>query len=83
MDFFAIGTKTIDTVRKSPLFATVLGSGSTAIANVYEVSEPRAESWIVTAAVAVAAVIRLTRASTKAQWKRLFTSKVFKVGDIW
>ena len=44
MDFFAIGTKTIDTVRKSPLFATVLGSGSTAIANVYEVSEPRAES---------------------------------------
>ena len=32
-------------VIKSPLFVTVLGSGSAATANVYEVSEPRAESW--------------------------------------
>ena len=32
-------------VKKSPLFVTVLGSGSAATANVYEVSEPRAESW--------------------------------------
>ena len=42
--FFAVGTNTIDTVRKLPLFVTVLGSGSTATANVYEVSEPRVES---------------------------------------
>ena len=42
--FFHVGTKKVDTVRKSPLFVTVLGSGSAATANVYEVSEPRAES---------------------------------------
>ena len=41
--FFAVGTNTIDTV-KLPLFVTVLGSGSAATANVYEVSEPRVES---------------------------------------
>ena len=44
LDFFAIGTKTIDTVRKLPLFVTVLGSGSAATANVCEVSELRVES---------------------------------------
>ena len=43
LDFFAIGTKTIDTVRKLPLFVTVLGSGSAATANVYEVSEQGAD----------------------------------------
>ena len=43
--YFCLGTKKIDTVRKSPLFVTVLGSGSAAKANVYEVSEPRVESW--------------------------------------
>ena len=43
--FFAVGTNTIDTVRKLPLFVTVLGSGSAATANVYEVSKPRVESW--------------------------------------
>ena len=43
MDFFAAGTKT--TVRKLPLFMTVFGSGSAATANVYEVSEPRVETW--------------------------------------
>ena len=41
---FAVGTNTIDTVRKLPLFVTVLGSGSAATANVYEVSEPRVET---------------------------------------
>jgi hypothetical protein len=35
---------TIDKVRKLPLFVNVLGSGSAATANVYEVSEPRVES---------------------------------------
>ena len=40
----SIGTITIYTVRKSPLFVTVLGSGSAATANVFEVSEPRVES---------------------------------------
>ena len=43
---FAVGTNTIDTVRKLPLFVTVLGSGSAATANVYEVSEPRVETWV-------------------------------------
>ena len=47
MGFFAVGTNTIDTVRKLPLFATVLGSGSAATANVYEVSEPSVESCYV------------------------------------
>ena len=42
--FFYVRTKTNDSVRKSPLFVTVLGSGSAAKANVYEVSEPRVES---------------------------------------
>jgi hypothetical protein len=41
---FAVGTNTIDTVRKLILFVTVLGSGSAATANVYEVSEPRVET---------------------------------------
>ena len=45
LGFFAIGIKTIDTVRKLSLFVTVLGSGSAATANVFEVSEPRVESW--------------------------------------
>ena len=42
--FFAVGSNTIDTVRKLSLFVTVLGSGSAATANVYEVSKPRIES---------------------------------------
>ena len=43
--FFFATYKNYFTVRKLPLFVTVLGSGSSATANVCEVSEPRAESW--------------------------------------
>ena len=44
--FFFATYKNYFTVRKLPLFVTVLGSGSSATANVCEVSEPRAESWL-------------------------------------
>ena len=47
LGFFAAGTNTIDTVRKLPLFVTVLGSDSAATANVYKVSEPRVESYLI------------------------------------
>ena len=42
--FFFATYKNYFTVRKLPLFVTVLGSGSSATANVCEVSEARAES---------------------------------------
>ena len=45
LGFFAVGTNAIDTVIKLPLFVTVLGSGSAATTNVYEVSKPRVKSW--------------------------------------
>ena len=43
--FFCYRKKKLLTVRKLPLSVTVIGSGSAATANVYEVSEPRVESW--------------------------------------